>query len=142
MGTEISYEKEPCLQQSAEETKIRKSHDKTETEEEKQLCKEFEGGRKPKEDHYSSRKIIFVLTGSVVLCFCLLSLNITTFYYLITESRERRGDTTLCLNCSYLRLHPDDDLDRFSVYEPNTCCLKEDGNYSEIVDKVRYSVLI
>lgn len=97
----------------------------------------LEGDSKELEEKENKSKTKILATiGIAILFVFLLALNIITAYYWTTERRNGRGDTTLCLNCSLIKLHPEDDLSSFAVYEPNTCCLKEGGNYSQIVDKV------
>lgn len=79
---------------------------------------------------------LVVLAGSVVLNVFLIALIIITAMYMAGESVSLRGDSALCINCSFIKLHPEDDLSAFSVYEDNTCCLRNGGNYSQMVDKL------
>lgn len=83
-----------------------------------------------------SKTKLVVLCGSVILNTFLTALIVITIVYMTSESVTLRGESTLCLNCSVLRLHPDDDLSAFSVYEDDTCCLRKGGNYSDMVDKL------
>ena len=97
--------------------------------EEKEEIKEIQT-KKP------SKTKLVVLIGSSTLNVFLIALIAITWRYMTSESVTLRGDSALCLNCSLLRLHPDDDLSAFSVYEGDTCCLRKGGNYSDMVDKL------
>ena len=79
---------------------------------------------------------LVVLLGSAILNVFLVALNIITGVYMAQEEVKLRADSTLCLNCSDLRLHPDDDFSIFSVYADGNCCLRKGGNYSDMVDRL------
>ena len=77
-----------------------------------------------------------VLMGSIILSLFIGLLNIITLCYIFTEDNTITRDSKLCVNCSHVTLHDDDDLTMFDVYENNVCCVKHGGNYSSMVDKV------
>lgn len=84
-----------------------------------------------------SKKTKRLLFASTVLCVGLICLNILTYVYMITESRNIERQTNLCMKCSHMKLHPDDDLSNFEVFEgSDSCCLKANGSYSQLVDKL------
>ena len=77
-----------------------------------------------------------VLMGSIILSLFIGLLNIITLCYIFTEDNTITRDSKLCVNCSHVTLHDDDDLTMFDVYVNNVCCVKHGGNYSSMVDKV------
>ena len=91
----------------------------------------------PSADKKVKRWTICVLVGSVALNAFLVLLISITVHYLNSERRETKRESTLCLNCSHLKLHPDDDLSMYDIYE-GVCCVKNGGNYSSMADKVKF----
>lgn len=77
-----------------------------------------------------------VLFGSLLLNVFLIILNGITVDYMVSEQSKITRNSNTCLNCSELKLHPDDDLSLFDVYEGNVCCVKHGGNYSTVVEKL------
>ena len=93
-----------------------------------------------KDDRRGTSKL--VLMGSIILSLFIGLLNIITLCYIFTEDNTITRDSKLCVNCSHVTLHDDDDLTMFDVYENNVCCVKHGGNYSSMVDKVSNLFLI
>ena len=78
-----------------------------------------------------------LLYGSIILNLLLIALIVITIVYMVSEVPEIRRESNLCLNCSYLRLHPNDDLSMFSKSKGDICCVKDGGNYSSMTNKVK-----
>ena len=91
-------------------------------------------------DEKEQRQAICVFVGSVALNAFLVLLISITVHYMNSERRETKRETTLCLNCSHLKLHPDDNLSMYDIYE-GVCCVKNGGNYSSMADKVKLQYL-
>ena len=91
----------------------------------------------PVTDKKVKRRTICVLVGSVAFNAFLVLLISITVHYMNSERRETKRESTLCLNCSHLKLHPDDDLSMYDIYE-GVCCVKNGGNYFSMADKVKF----
>ena len=83
------------------------------------------------------KRTLYALGGSVALNAFLVLLIGITVHYMNSERRETERESTLCLNCSHLKLYPDDDLSMYDIYE-GVCCVKNGGNYSSMADKVKF----
>ena len=94
--------------------------------------KKLDSGQKYKAD----KKRVLALIGSSSLGVLVCALDIITAVYMITESKDLRRESQLCINCSNLGLYPDDEKSVFYVEEPDSCCIRDGGNLSFIVDKV------
>ena len=92
------------------------------------------GDTRNKDDRRGTSRL--VLMGSIILSLFIGLLNIITLCYIFTEDNTITRDSKLCVNCSHVTIHDDDDLTLFDVYENNVCCVKHGGNYSSMVDKV------
>ena len=84
----------------------------------------------------ADKKRLLALIGSSSLGVLVCALDVITAVYMITESKDLRRESQLCINCSNLRLYPNDDKSVFDVEEPDSCCVRDGGNLSFIVDKV------
>lgn len=114
---------------------LKKTND--DEEDDKQLS---EGSKSKKfncgQENKTEQKRVFALIGSSALGVLICVLDIITVVYMITESKDLRRESQLCISCSNLRLYPDDDKSVFDVEEPDSCCVRDGGNLSIIVDKL------